>query len=91
MTDPMVDTWLLMESPGPMLCIISVYLIFVLKVGPKIMENRPAFQLNTVMILYDAFQVLFSIWLINLVSMMLRGIFIPLVFNIMNKKICHDI
>ncbi|XP_071632162.1 very long chain fatty acid elongase AAEL008004 [Temnothorax longispinosus] len=65
--DPMVDTWLLMESPGPMLCIVGAYLIFVLKAGPKMMEKRPAFQLNTVMILYNAFQVLFSIWLTSLI------------------------
>ncbi|TGZ35775.1 Elongation of very long chain fatty acids protein [Temnothorax longispinosus] len=52
---------------SPMLCIVGAYLIFVLKVGPKMMEKRPAFQLNTVMILYNAFQVLFStIWLTGL-------------------------
>ncbi|XP_011877661.1 PREDICTED: elongation of very long chain fatty acids protein AAEL008004 [Vollenhovia emeryi] len=65
--DPMVDSWPLMESPGPMLCIIGTYLIFVLKVGPKMMEKRPAFQLNTVMILYNGLQVLFSIWLTTLI------------------------
>lgn len=65
--DPMVDTWPLMESPGPMLCIVSAYLIFVLKAGPKMMEKRPAFQLNNVMIGYNAFQVLFSIWLTTLI------------------------
>ncbi|XP_011175025.3 elongation of very long chain fatty acids protein 4 [Solenopsis invicta] len=65
--DPMVDTWFLMESPGPILCIISAYLIFVLKIGPKMMKNRPAFQLNTVMIAYNAFQVLFNIWVITLI------------------------
>ncbi|GAB1862107.1 Elongation of very long chain fatty acids protein [Camponotus japonicus] len=65
--DPVVDTWPLMGSPGPMLCIVGTYLIFVLKVGPKMMEKRPAFQLNTVMILYNACQVLFSIWLSSLI------------------------
>ncbi|XP_025267384.1 elongation of very long chain fatty acids protein AAEL008004 [Camponotus floridanus] len=65
--DPIVDTWPLMGSPGPMLCIVGTYLIFVLKAGPKMMEKRPAFQLNTVMILYNAFQVLFSIWLSSLI------------------------
>lgn len=65
--DPMVDTWLLMGSPGPMLCIVGVYLLFVLKIGPKIMENRPAFQLNGLMIAYNAFQVIFSVWLTSLV------------------------
>lgn len=66
--DPMVDTWFLMGSSGPMLCIIGVYLLFVLKVGPKMMEQRSALQLNTIMIAYNAFQVLFNIWLIILIS-----------------------
>ncbi|XP_011643466.1 elongation of very long chain fatty acids protein 7 [Pogonomyrmex barbatus] len=65
--DPMVDTWFLMGSPTPMLSIVSIYLIFVLKIGPKMMEKRSAFQLNTIMIIYNAFQVLFSIWLTTLV------------------------
>ncbi|XP_015607879.1 elongation of very long chain fatty acids protein AAEL008004 [Cephus cinctus] len=64
--DPMVDTWFLMSSPGPVLCILATYLTFVLKVGPKMMEKRPAFELNTLMILYNGFQVIFSIWLASL-------------------------
>ncbi|KAG5347561.1 ELOV4 protein, partial [Acromyrmex charruanus] len=63
----MVDTWPLMESPGPMLCIVGAYLLFVLKVGPKMMEKRPACELNAIMIGYNAFQVLFSIWLTTLI------------------------
>lgn len=59
----MVDSWPMMSSPGPMLCIVGTYLAFVLKVGPKMMEKRPAFQLKNVLILYNAIQVLFSIWL----------------------------
>ncbi|KAF3427944.1 hypothetical protein E2986_06180 [Frieseomelitta varia] len=59
----MVDSWPMMNSPGPMLCIVGTYLAFVLKVGPKMMEKRPAFQLNSLLILYNAVQVLFSIWL----------------------------
>lgn len=58
-----VNTWLMMASPGPMLCIVGSYLAFVLKVGPKMMEKRPAYQLNGPLIAYNAFQVLFSIWL----------------------------
>lgn len=87
-TDPMVDTWFLMESPGPMLCIVGIYLIFVLKAGPKMMEKRPAFQLNTLMILYNAFQVLFSMWLISLVSLIIYSIFLPSVFNIKQTRKC---
>ncbi|XP_076686859.1 elongation of very long chain fatty acid james bond protein [Andrena cerasifolii] len=59
----MVDSWPMMRSPGPMLCIVGTYLLFVLKVGPKMMEKRPAFQLNSLLIAYNAFQVIFSVWL----------------------------
>ncbi|XP_017883722.1 elongation of very long chain fatty acids protein AAEL008004 isoform X2 [Ceratina calcarata] len=58
-----VDSWPMMGSPGPMLCIVGTYLAFVLKVGPKMMEKRPAFQLNSLLIAYNAFQVVFSVWL----------------------------
>lgn len=85
-TDPMVDSWFLMESPGPMLCIVGTYLIFVLKAGPKMMEKRPAFQLNTLMILYNAFQVLFSIWLISLVSLIIYNMFLSSLFNIKQTR-----
>lgn len=82
----MVDTWFLMESPGPMLCIVGAYLIFVLKAGPKMMEKRPAFQLNTVMILYNAFQVLFSIWLTSAVSLISYSTSLLSVFNIKQTR-----
>ena len=58
-----VDSWAMMGSPGPMLCIVGTYLAFVLKVGPKMMEKRPAFQLNSLLIIYNAFLVIFSIWM----------------------------
>ncbi|XP_076386109.1 elongation of very long chain fatty acid james bond protein [Megachile rotundata] len=59
----MLDSWPMMGSPGPMLCIVGTYLAFVLKVGPKMMEKRPAMQLNPLLIAYNAFVVLFSLWL----------------------------
>ncbi|XP_076618914.1 uncharacterized protein LOC143340620 [Colletes latitarsis] len=59
----MVDTWPMMASPGPVLFIVGSYLAFVLKIGPKMMEKRPPFQLNALLIAYNAFQVAFSIWL----------------------------
>lgn len=58
-----VDTWPMMESPGPMLCIVGCYLAFVVKVGPKMMEKRPAFQLTKTLIVYNAIAVLVSLWL----------------------------
>lgn len=64
----MIDTWPLMGSPGPILCIVLVYLLFVIKIGPKIMENRPAFELKGFLIAYNALLIVFNIWLTSLAT-----------------------
>ncbi|XP_063532517.1 very long chain fatty acid elongase 7 [Cydia strobilella] len=62
-SDPRVKDWPLMSSPLPTLAICLTY-VFVVKVaGPKIMENRKPYELKQVLIWYNLFQVLFSIWL----------------------------
>ncbi|KAG6796218.1 elongation of very long chain fatty acids protein [Apis mellifera caucasica] len=58
-----IDTWPMMYSPGPILCIVGCYLAFVLKVGPKMMEKRSPFQLNFLLLAYNVIQVIFNIWL----------------------------
>lgn len=49
-----------MSSPlvPSMLC--AGYLIFVLKIGPKFMENRKPFSLRKVIIVYNGLQVVYS-------------------------------
>ncbi|KAK6639768.1 hypothetical protein RUM43_008043 [Polyplax serrata] len=61
--DPRTREWLFMSSPLPTLgiCLSYVYLVKIL--GPKLMENRKPFELRKVLIYYNLFQVLFSIWL----------------------------
>ncbi|XP_076234253.1 very long chain fatty acid elongase 7 [Calliopsis andreniformis] len=51
--DPRVTDWLLMDSPVPLLGIISLYLAFVLRLGPLYMKNRKPYNLNRVMIFYN--------------------------------------
>ena len=84
----MVDSWLLMGSPGPVILILAAYLLFVLKIGPKMMENRPAFELKTLMIAYNAFQVVFSVYLASTVRLT-KYILNKFIFN--NKIIFYDI
>ncbi|KAJ8918577.1 hypothetical protein NQ315_013082 [Exocentrus adspersus] len=43
------------------ICLSYVYVVKVL--GPKLMENRKPFQLKWLLVLYNFFQVIFSIWL----------------------------
>ncbi|KAL3269872.1 hypothetical protein HHI36_008929 [Cryptolaemus montrouzieri] len=61
--DPRTANWLFMSSPFYTLglCLSYVYIVKVL--GPKLMENRKPFQLKNILIVYNAFQVLFSLWL----------------------------
>ncbi|KAJ2947125.1 hypothetical protein O0L34_g16477 [Tuta absoluta] len=51
-----VDSWPLMGSPVPVMMILSAYFIIVF-VGPKYMKNKPGFQLDKVMLVYNAIQV----------------------------------
>lgn len=64
----MVDSWLLMGSPVPLLIILGTYLYFVLKLGPALMAHRKPINLQGVMIAYNFYQVLFSVWLGSMVS-----------------------
>lgn len=61
--DPLVDSWLFMQSPAPVIGILVLYLYFVLKLGPQLMKDRAALNLQKVLIVYNAYQVIFSIWL----------------------------
>ncbi|CAH1978672.1 unnamed protein product [Acanthoscelides obtectus] len=61
--DPIVDSWLFMKSPVPVVTILITYLYFVLKLGPKMMAKREPYNLQTLLVAYNAYQVLFSIWL----------------------------
>jgi elongation of very long chain fatty acids protein 7 len=52
-----------MSGPMPTACICLTYVFIVKYLGPKLMENRKAFELRQVLIYYNAFQVVFSAWL----------------------------
>ncbi|KAL0840711.1 hypothetical protein ABMA28_015899 [Loxostege sticticalis] len=53
----------LMKSPGPVLMILAAYLLFVLKVGPSFMRKREAYKLKMTLLLYNAVQVVLSVYL----------------------------
>lgn len=61
--DPQVDDWPFMKSPLPICSILLFYLYFVLKLGPKWMENKKPYEMKWLMVLYNAYQVLFCTWL----------------------------
>lgn len=60
-SDPRVNNWPLMDSPVTTMLIVAVYLYLVVILGPRLMANRKPFQLNSVLVAYNAAQVIFSI------------------------------
>lgn len=54
-----------MSSPVPLLTILTTYLYFSLSAGPRWMKDRKPFDLKYVLIVYNALQVAFSIWLVH--------------------------
>jgi elongation of very long chain fatty acids protein 7 len=84
--DPRTNDWPMISSPLPGLSILALYLIFCLRVGPKMMENRKPYQLKSLLIVYNAIQVYASVWLFwevrfcvcNLYSLLTKTLF-PLV------------
>ncbi|CAH1112769.1 unnamed protein product [Psylliodes chrysocephalus] len=62
-SDPRVNDWFLMSSPFYTLGICLGYVYIVKVLGPKFMESRKPFELKTLLIFYNLFQVIFSSWL----------------------------
>ena len=62
-SDPRVDGWFLMGSPFPTLALCLSYVYIVKVLGPNWMKDRKAFELRNLLIVYNAFQVVFSTWL----------------------------
>ncbi|KAF4532048.1 hypothetical protein B566_EDAN015574 [Ephemera danica] len=64
LADPRVADWPLMESPVPTVLMVATYLYIVIHLGPKLMANRKPFKLRPVLIVYNAGQVLFSLFML---------------------------
>ncbi|XP_030370842.1 elongation of very long chain fatty acids protein F-like [Scaptodrosophila lebanonensis] len=47
-------------SPWPMLCIVSLYLFFVLRLGPQFMSFRKPFELRRTMQFYNVAQIIYN-------------------------------
>lgn len=58
--DPRIQNYFMMQSPAPVFMITLIYLFFVKVLGKKIMENRKAFELKNILLLYNLFQVIFN-------------------------------
>lgn len=74
-----------MSSPFPQTFIIVAYIYFVTSLGPKIMENRKAFDLKSVLVVYNFVVVMLSLYMCYEVSCCVWSqnelIFIPELFS----------
>lgn len=66
--DSRTENWLLMSSPLPQTIIIVAYIYFVTSLGPRLMENRKAFDLKGVLIVYNFSVVALSLYMCYEVS-----------------------
>ncbi|CAG9560154.1 unnamed protein product [Danaus chrysippus] len=55
----MVDSWFMMSSPFPILSVVLLYLLFI-RIGPRIMKNRPPLEINKLISYYNAAQVVLA-------------------------------
>ncbi|KAL9955570.1 hypothetical protein ACROYT_G036910 [Oculina patagonica] len=61
--DPKTEEWPLIATPWPTIALVATYL-FIVKIGPKIMEKREAYSLREVLIVYNFALVLLSGWMV---------------------------
>lgn len=69
--DPRIKDMWFMGSIWPLTFIVIVYLYFVLKLGPEIMRHRNPFNIDRIVMVYNAVQVLFSMYLMKEVIIIL--------------------
>jgi elongation of very long chain fatty acids protein 7 len=69
-SDERTKEWWLMDRPLTIISICAAYVILV-KIGPKLMENRKPFELNRIMMIYNVAQVVFNAYIFK--ELMLNG------------------
>ncbi|KAE9526166.1 hypothetical protein AGLY_013797 [Aphis glycines] len=64
-TDPDVKDLWFMGSIWPVTIVVVMYLYFVLKLGPEFMRYRNPFNIDRIVMIYNAVQVVFSLYLVK--------------------------
>lgn len=62
--DRRVDTYPLLNSPGLMVLISTLYVIFCCWLGPWMMRDRKPFDLKNTLMAYNLFQVILSVYMV---------------------------
>ena len=63
-----MDDWLFMSSPWPVLGFCTLYIYIVWCAGPAFMKDRQPYDIKLLMIAYNLFQTLLSLWLFQKAS-----------------------
>ncbi|XP_025193399.1 elongation of very long chain fatty acids protein 4-like [Melanaphis sacchari] len=63
-SDSTIDSWLFVSSLWPLCIILTLYLTFVLKIGPKIMENREPINIKYIILFYNLMQTIFNSYIL---------------------------
>lgn len=88
-SDPRVSDWPLMDSPIPVFFIVVLYLYTVTLLGPRLMTNQKPFHLRSILVAYNAFQVIFSLGMMYEVNITIifMIIIIPLCFFVITNNL----
>lgn len=63
--DPRVDDWPFMWSPWPTLAFCCLYYYVIRVAGPRFMKDRPPYNIQNIIIAYNFFQTLLSLWIFH--------------------------
>ena len=66
--DRRIDGWPLMDSPWPTVALCLTYVYLVKVAGPRFMRNREPYDVRSFLIVYNFFQVAFSVYIFTEVS-----------------------
>lgn len=67
-TDPRIDQYPLTSSPMLILGLIALYVYFVNDWGQRYMKNRPAYDLNNIIKIYNFSQIILNLFMGTYVS-----------------------
>lgn len=63
--DPRIKSYFFMNSIWPVFFVLSVYLLFVFKIGPEFMKHRKPFNIDRIVKVYNCVQILLNFYLLE--------------------------
>lgn len=73
-SDGRVENLPLIGSPFPILALLGAYVYFVTILGPKLMQNRKAYDLKSIIQIYNFFQIVSNLYIGVVVSICIVGV-----------------